>query len=177
MNNINFAAAEKRVAAQAVNWERYPRVRSYVDSLVHRTVRVHSIQHIVHDEVMHSQVPITGCGQRIPIPVAGEETAEQMGFCTEATALTCMRCASELPDDGDLERNMMKQALFGMAYGKTPTNVLAHVGRQSGKSYSLKKLANQFLGGPLRHRMPPAPSKRPGRWIRRMLARAVWALP
>lgn len=173
---MNYADIEKRVALQAWTWEQFPHVISSYDGLVHRTIRVHSLTHHVHDEVMHSQVPITGCGQRLPTPVAGEETAEQMGFRTEATALTCMRCASGLADDGDRERNVLKQALFGMAYGKTSNNVLAHVGRMSGKSYSLKKLATQVLG-PIRHRMPAAPSKRPGRWVRRMLARAVWTLP
>lgn len=172
----SYAEIEKRVAQQAWEWERYPRIRSSLDGLVHRTLRVHSIRHVVHDEVMHTQMPITGCGQRLPIPIVGEETAQQMGFCSEDVPLTCMRCASELPEDGDRERNVMKQALFGQLYGKTSTNVGAAIGRMSGKSYSLKKIAQQFLG-PIRHRAPAAPSKRPGRWVRRMLARAVWALP
>lgn len=153
-------------------WTRYPNHRSPVDGVVHRVVRVHHLAYVVHDEAMAAQVPVTGCGIRLSCPEF-EETPESFGFCTEAEPLSCIRCASGVPEEGDVYRQMQKLALFGALYGKT--GAVLSSSQPAGKSYSLKTLAKTIFGDPLRHRARHASRQPPPPRLRPVLARAVWA--
>ena len=167
-----FIDTETRSLKPGASWETYTRVR--YDGLVHRVVRVHQLAHFVHDEAMTTQMPVTGCGLRMSPPESWE-APRNAGFCGNDVPLSCMRCASGRPEDGDVERVLRKTQLFGAAYGKTGSVLVSS--RQSGKStYSLKALANTVLGGPMRHRVLHEPWQPQPPRLRYVLARAVWAL-
>lgn len=180
---MNFAEVEQRVAAEHADtdaWMRYPHLRSQVDGVVHRVVRVHHLTHYVHDEAMTAQFPITGCGIGLSYPEF-RETPEAIGFCGDDVPLSCMRCASGRPEEGDAERVAQKAKLFGVLYGGAAKQVLT-ASRMPSKStsnaYSLKALAQTYFGGgPMRHRAvvdEPPPVKKPR--LREVLARAAWGL-
>lgn len=153
---MSFSQLEARIAAQYVvdtetqpkapTWTAYKHVRFDMDGLVHRVTRMPGVGARVHDEAVLEEHPFTGCG--IPLFALAEECKddpERVGFCAETESLTCMTCASGLSADGDVLRQTYKQLLFGAAYGVSGRKIMSSVGRMSGKSYSLKAMAQTMF--------------------------------